>query len=213
MNIRLLLLAVLVLVLVGCARVTPETSVGYEYRQFDIEHQHQTHPDDAGFLEGDNAGTTRIRRSHWLKLTGRVVQEELLGVKRLESYEGISGLLAVSGSRDEKKNENDPRPYGSHSAIYSEVFPFAPQVSTGLRYRITDRLAIGPEATATYFRIEHGWNRYGKDESSASEDVFSLGVGPVVSYRLVEDLTLEGRVAAETEGWSAGLGLVWQIPK
>lgn len=201
-------LAVMVMAVIftGCASLDGarrDTLVSAEYRNINVDHKHKTHPDDAGFLEGD-AGSTDIKNAYFVAFTGRLTKEKVSDTK-VDVY--VEGSILVGGGQEKKKNENDPRPTGNHSEIYSKVFPIAPEVATGVRYNVTNKFAVGAEVSAAYFWVEHGWNRFGKDDKSDTEGLAVFNVGPKLTWKLSEDMFLEaGAGFGNSETYSIGVG-------
>jgi hypothetical protein len=176
----------------GCAGLLPGAGgyVGYEYQSFDITHRHATHPDDASFLFGP-AGTTEIDDVHFVSAGLRVTREKPFELP-LEIGAEIGALIAVSGTRDNPRNANDPRPEGPHAEIYSELTQMAPRFSFELMWRLLDgRLGLGADAAWQIVWVEHGWDRFASDDESADDRIGLWSVGPKIRYRLYEGAFLE----------------------
>jgi len=139
-------------------------------------YQHTTHPDDF-FLSG-SPGTTRVKNVFMFGMGAEFSGE----LSHTEPYARISVLAAFG--RDEHKNDNDPRPIGSHSAVYSQAFPVAPQISAGARiYPLKDKFYIAPELSATLISMESGWNRFDEDEHANRASKVFVNGGIKLGYK------------------------------
>ena len=153
--------------------------VGYEHREFkSVEHEHVTHPDDRAFLLG-SPGTTGVASGEFARLGVRLASRDQL-MEHLELKADV-GMLA-GGARDEKQNENDPRPADQGSFIYSELYPVAPEVAVGARYFVAPKLALGLDLNWAHLFVEHGWDRFGDDEKTDTDGVSAVSLGPTVAY-------------------------------
>lgn len=203
----------------GCRYIRPDV-IGYEYWNFgdNFKHEHKTHPDDQSFLIGD-AGATNLRRAHFLKLGSRsYIGEGVEGLldssdsneNPLRFYWGDSLLLGYG--RDEHKNRNDPRPTGHHSAIYTKVFPIAPQIEAGTEYSLTERLKAGVGISGTMFFVKSGWDRFDEDQTTEHSQKFFINLGPTIRYELSpsdKGPSFEINTLKNINGgaWSAFIGL------
>lgn len=175
-----LVLAAVFACICGCSRFNaqPGAYLGYEHRAFDkVTHQHQTHPDDT-FL-GGSPGSTDVSSGNFARLGMRMTSRGAV-LEALDVYWDVGILLG--GGSDSHKNDNDSRPKGHEARVYSKVFPIAPELVLGTRYFFTDRLSVGGELNWAYLNIEHGWDRFGKDDKSSSKSLFPLTVGPTLGY-------------------------------
>jgi len=178
-----------VVVLAGCEHIggsfetRTSLDVGYQYLSFKgVSYEHDTHPDDTSFLSG-SAGETEIDEGQALKAAARLKVGNPAGI---EAYGGLGFLLL--DARDESRNENETRPSGSESRIYSEVYPFSPLIEAGVR-RYLDLGADlkgygGLAAQYNAFWVEHGWNRFGEDEDAKDETVHSVAFGPELGLQI-----------------------------
>jgi hypothetical protein len=175
-------------------------NTGFEYWNFSgLKHHHKTHPDDRAFLEGD-AGDTKIKSGYFFNVNA----QKNLGDENFNPY--VFGGVLLGYGRDEKKNENDPRPTGSEARIYSDVFPLAPQVGVGVDTRLSSGLILGAEATGNIFWIRHGWNRFGEDERSANETKFLYNIGPVLKIDTHDGGGFKFKAAAGNDNWVFNIG-------
>ena len=207
---EVIVLAILVL-FSGCSTLEDTGStpleVGYEYWNFSsIGYEHETHPDDKSFLTG-SPGSTEIKHGHFLKISNRIYLNE-----SSPRFYGELALLAGYGE-DRHKNDNDPRPIGNHSAVYSKIFPVAPQIGLGAEYQIVEGFDVGAEVTATVFFVENGWDRWGEDESADKDTKFLYNVGPVIKYRFNDDWSLKLKVAKSIgdDSWSLSVGIAFDL--
>ena len=98
----------------------------------------------------------------------------------------------ASEIRDEHQNDNDPRPPEGASFVYSKLDRFGAEVAIGAQYRLFgNRLGIGGEGNWALIQVEHGWDRYAKDEKADGETLSLFSAGPKVSYRAWDWATLE----------------------
>ena len=176
------------------AGVNIDTAVRGSYRFWDFgdefKFEHKTHPDDADFLEG-SPGSTAIDKAHMLG----VDLEAFVPIGNFEPYAG-AGALFVFG-RDEHQNDNDFRPSGRGSMVYSDIFPAAPHFNSGVRFYpfkdgkgFLEKLSLSGEVEGAYFEVEHGWNRFGKDDRVKDESKFFLNAGAIVGYKLYDNIDL-----------------------
>ena len=121
--------------------------------------------------------------------------EAFVPIGHIEPYVG-AGALFIFG-RDEHQNDNDFRSSGSGSMVYSEIFPVAPHFNTGVRFHpfkdkegFLEKLSLSGEIEGAYFNVEHGWNRFGKDEKVNEDSKFLLNAGAIVGYKLGDNLNL-----------------------
>jgi len=193
-----------ILAISGCSILeNKKTNLGFEYWNFpDLKHKHETHPGDKGFLFGD-AGSTELKKEYFLNMN---FQKDF-GDEKFNPYGTVGFLLGYS--RHAKKNENDLRPTGHHSGIYSKIFPLAPQLGVGIESKLNEGLSLGAEATSTVFWIDHGWDRFGKDESSDKETKVLYNIGPILKLNYGNGSGIKLKWAAGNERtWVASLGLV-----
>lgn len=158
--------------------------VELQYWMFDESYDHDSHPDDQAFLEG-RAGETELKDAFALALKWEfpvIEPDELRG-----PYLSFNaGALLITDAEDKRKNDNDPRPTGQHSEIYSRIEPnIGPQVGADLSWIASKSFQIGVSLDATWLRIDHGWNRHDSYESDEREWKTFLTVGP--EFRLLRD--------------------------
>lgn len=191
---KAMVVAAALLWLPGCMMPQKHTEidVGYQYLDLDdVSYQHETHPGDRGFLTGP-AGETEVDDAHAAKFSVRL-KTDIAGEDEnaLDVYGGLGTLLVFE--RDEKKNENDPRPTGHHSGIYSQIFPVAPLIEGGVRKWFPvgkDSGYLGVSSQYNFYFVEHGWDRFDEDEADEREVFHSFNLGPSAGIKLGENLVL-----------------------
>ena len=191
--IRIMLVAIFATFTAHAAPLNWGLVVGYEgMKAGDVSYLHNTHPAD-GFLPqsgvAGSAGKTDL--SDELLDFGSIgfrYQPQLLENVHLN----IEAGWMFGNGRDEKQNANDPRPSGSGAFIYSKVSN-ATYGSLGITYDIPSikGLYVGVDARITVLFIEHGWYRYGSDESAKTETNWSPMLCPKIGYKFDENIGLE----------------------
>ena len=193
---------------------SPERGVGLlvGYRGYDLggsSYSHDTHPQDS-FLPGANVpgsgGTTTLDGTSSFALLGFRFQPAPIAKVWTLNFD-VGGLFG--GQRDRHQNANDARYPGNGSFVYSEA-RFGMLGGMGLSYNLK-RWSFGVQAEAAGIFVDHGWDRYAKDESAKSEIDWQFGAGPKIGFRLSQNFRLEagaifgGRAPMATFGITAWL--------
>lgn len=171
--------------LIGCQSNMPSgPTVELQYWMFDENYNHDTHPDDKGFLVG-RAGETGVESSVALA----VKWEQYLTKDDAEGpYFSLNGggLFVLGSGEEKRKNDNDWRPKGQHSEIYSRIDPaMGPMVGLDAGWAFAEIVQIGVSLDATLLRVDHGWNRFGSYDSVKREWKTFLMFGPEI--RILQD--------------------------
>jgi len=160
-----------------------EFSCEAQYWNFDESFDHDTHPDDKAFLVG-RAGETELQNGYGLAFK----YEFIIADNEDGIYISINGGALFIGAEEKRKNDNDPRPTGSHSEIYSRIAPgIGPIIGANFGWKFRGKFYIGLSADATFLNVEHGWNRYGSYDSVEQEWKTFVTAGPEVKYYFTEN--------------------------
>lgn len=147
---------------------------------------HDTHPAD-GFLPGSaipgSAGKTGLDGQ--LQHFGTFgVRYQTLFVPTVSCDIEAGGLFGRA--RDYRQNANDPRPPSSGSFVYSEA-NYGFYGALGASYHFQKVLKggyLGVETQANCFFVDHGYSRFGRDESVRGDLLVAPSVGPKFGYNL-----------------------------
>lgn len=170
---------------------------------------HDTHPADA-FLPRSgipgSAGETSIEsRLHFGSLGFRY--QNLIIPQKLSYNIDIGGMFG--GDRDSKQNDNDPRPAATGAFIYSEA-NFGLYGAVGMSYHfqgVMRGLYLGAEAQMVGIFVDHGYDRWGKDQSVESKLLWTPSVGPKLGYEYQNfDIELSAQI-----GKSVGISLTFAL--
>ncbi len=155
---------------------------------------HNTHVDDRPFMTG-SPGDTDLS-----KVDMTFLNLSLGYIWPLESQVtygwdwGVSYVLKIpleEDGREEKQNENDPRPPTEGSFIYTTITDVQPQHEVGvnlsywwasgeLRYSITPSVYIGYWQMA----FEKGWDRFGQDQAEQASDAKGFSISPQIEVSI-----------------------------
>ena len=160
--------------------LTLSPTIEYEYWILgdEFKYEHKTHPADQVFLDG-GPGETSIKSAHALKV-GMDVSKKLGKNGLFEPYIGGAGMYVFG--EDRQDNDNDPRPSGKNSRVYSKLFPLAPQFEAGLKLNPFKKFSVAASSSTTYLIVEHGWDRFGKDQEASNESKIFFNVGGKLEY-------------------------------
>ncbi len=158
---------------------------------------HDTHPDDRGFMKNGNtpgsAGETEID----------FVNMGTLGIlyqHKINSFDirfEIGGVLA--NGRKLMQNLNDTRPPENGAFVYSEVSGgFYGLIGLSYNFESVKGLSIGADAQIMSLGIEHGYNRYGKDEKVESKNLSLATIAPKVEFDFGDGLIAQASVPIGT---------------
>ena len=175
--------AIIAIIIAGSCIYSAEShggmSLDFQYWQFDESFDHDTHPDDKSFLVG-RAGETELQDGYALALKYELpIADEEKGM-----YLSLSGGLIIIGDAEEKrKNDNDPRPIGEHSEIYSRIDSgVGPLIGADVGWKFHKSFYFGLSADATWLRVEHGWNRFNSYEPVDRKWKTFVSAGPEVRF-------------------------------
>lgn len=165
------------------------------WKSFDLKgttFSHDTHPQDSS-MPGSNipgsAGSTSLEGTlaNNFGAIGLKYQAPITFISPNLTYNIGIGALA-GGNRDRHKNDNDSRPGENASFVYSEAGPFGAYGELGLAYHVK-RFYIGVEGQVAGIPVDHGWDRWGSDESVKSEFRTIPSVGPKAGWQFSENFS------------------------
>ena len=203
-----LLSLVVVLLFCACTNVSAKNpnegfglDIGYMAVNLDSSFSHQTHQDDS-FMGGD-AGSTDIGLAHYFALGGsyRVPIANKTAINL-----GLGGLVGLT--RDEHQNDNDSRPADNGSFVYSSS-PWGVYGILGVEYAFADDWYAGIEGQIVGAYVDHGWDRWGSDESASSEFLWVPTIGPKLGYMIADGYAIEATVQAGSGGAGCRIGVVF----
>ena len=172
--------------------------VGYKMVNLDSSFSHTTHSDDASFMSGD-PGSTELNTVHFLAIGGRYQQHI---AKDFWVNIDLGGL--IGSSRDEHQNDNDTRQSSSGSYVYSES-SWGVYGCVGVNYACGEDWYIGADTQLAGVSVEHGWDRWNKDQSENDEFVWVPTIGPKIGY-VFDNYSLEATVQV---GSGVGAGIMF----
>jgi hypothetical protein len=107
-------------------------------------------------------------------------------------YLSLSGGALIIGDAEEKrKNDNDPRPIGEHSEIYSRIDPGVwPLIGVDVGWKFNKAFYLGLSADMAWLRVDHGWNRFGSYDPDEREWKAFVSAGPEVRLFFGDNLVL-----------------------
>lgn len=180
------------------------------YRGVDIGqhvYAHDTHPDDSFLPGADVPGSAGKTEVGGLLHFGTVGLGYDFRLGRSWSA-GFEVAVLLGGERDEDQNDNDDRRPAEGAFVYSEsrVGVFA---AAGLSYHLK-RWSLGAQAAVAGVFVDHGWDRFGSDESEEEDFVLAPSGGPKLAYALNEHASVELTVQFG-RSVTAGLQLVYRF--
>jgi hypothetical protein len=170
-----------------------------------MSYLHNTNPGDA-FLPGSgiagSAGETDIS-SKFLSFGAIGLRGQQEVVKDVVFNFEFGGLFG--DNRDRRQNANDSRPAGNGSFIYSKA-DYGMYGNVGVAYYATSNFYIGVDAKLSAIFADHGWDRFGSDESAKKETIWAPAICPKVGCYVSASSSVE---LAAILGRSNGFSLSW----